>query len=135
MTRLLVIDDDSRSTPALCDCLRQLGCLVLHALPSEDIEECIAEFRPDGIILDLMMPPPQGVGRAELGSGYTTGAYLCREVIAKAAPSVPFVILTGADPSCTPVARAMDTLRGLDGFRGLLEKTGDEKYVLKKLFG
>ena len=58
--RVLLVDDDDFGRKAMCDGLVQNGWEVTEAANGRVALECLAQARPDLIILDLMMPEMDG---------------------------------------------------------------------------
>jgi len=60
MPTILVVDDNAVSRELLRFVLRPLGYAFLEAGSGAEALEKIAEARPDIVLLDLEMPPPDG---------------------------------------------------------------------------
>jgi len=58
--RVLVVDDEEYITDLLGTALRFVGCDVRVATTGQEALAQIAEFSPEMILLDVMMPPPDG---------------------------------------------------------------------------
>ena len=82
--RILVFDEDTKHMPIICDVLRQKGHSVVQVTDWKEIEQSISDFKPEGLVIDLMMPsldcPPD-----TCSGGYTTGAYIYKNIIHKVA--------------------------------------------------
>jgi EAL domain-containing protein (putative c-di-GMP-specific phosphodiesterase class I) len=59
--RLLVIDDNPDLTSLIRQFAGELGCDTRAACGQHEIEPAVQEFKPDAIVLDLMMPDTDGV--------------------------------------------------------------------------
>jgi len=59
--RILVVDDDQDSVDLLREWLTMTGYDVLSAATGQEALQRIARDRPDLILLDLMIPPPDGL--------------------------------------------------------------------------
>jgi CheY-like chemotaxis protein len=65
--RVLVVDDEPQITSLLKLCLERLGSyVVLAENDSSRVMKVAREFRPDVIVLDIMMPEPDGSELAAL---------------------------------------------------------------------
>lgn len=130
--RILVVDEDRKHMPQVCDVLRALGHDVLHIPDWRQIQVELRAFKPEGIVLDLMIPA-SGLPLNECGHGYTTGEYIYKTLIAPIAPDVPFVVLSAADQSVSFVEAATERLRKLSPCRAILEKPCDERSIVVHL--
>ena len=130
--RLIVIDEDLRSVPHICDELRQSGHDVIQIADWHEIKEKLPPFSPNGILLDLMIPaidlPANGCA-----SGFTTGAYLYREVIHPLAQGVPFVVYTSAPLTLSVVKSALEQLLAFGEYAGAISKGEDVEKVVALL--
>src|SRR5438876_4101401 len=87
---ILVIDDDPNALEIVTCQLEQAGDYRIVTAPGGQAGlECIATQRPDLIILDLMMPQVDGFAVLE---------QLAHD---SSSPSIPIIILTAKDLSCT----------------------------------
>lgn len=59
--RLLVIDDSTEIAQLICTFAEDLGCAARTACGWPEIEDAIANFNPEVIVLDLMMPDADGI--------------------------------------------------------------------------
>jgi DNA-binding response OmpR family regulator len=62
MTCVLVIGDDSWIQWMIADDLADRGYAILTARNEADAVRCVAEVRPDVIVLDMMLAPASGWG-------------------------------------------------------------------------
>src|SRR6266508_6608893 len=58
--RILVVDDEEYITDLLGTALRFVGCDVRVATTGQEALAHVADFSPEMILLDVMMPPPDG---------------------------------------------------------------------------
>lgn len=61
LPRVLVVEDDEALRAGLVDLLVCRGYEVLSATQGEEALECLREFRPDVVLLDLVMPVMDGL--------------------------------------------------------------------------
>ena len=66
MTRVLIVDDDPHIVEMLTEALTATGYEVASATHSLRAFDRAKEFRPDVILMDLMMPYLDGVDQVEL---------------------------------------------------------------------
>ena len=67
--RILIVDDDRESTRLLKILLEKIGYLVLEENDAAKAHQSAHNFRPDLILLDIMMPQRDGVELAsEIGA-------------------------------------------------------------------
>ncbi len=59
--RIILVDDHTLCRSALCDLLTNHGNDVRASDGSDDIPALVAEFQPDLVLLDLLMPAPGGL--------------------------------------------------------------------------
>jgi CheY-like chemotaxis protein/two-component sensor histidine kinase len=92
---VLVVEDESEIRQNLCDCLRQLGCLVIEAVDGLDAIQRFTENHGhiDLVLTDLVMPRMSGhelwrqLSQLDpqlsflFMSGYTEGSALRREIL------------------------------------------------------
>ena len=101
---ILVIDDDKKFSLGLVMVLRRSGYQVLAAYYGVDGLETIREKKPDVILCDMMMPPPNGIQlKRELSNDPENGR-------------IPFIFLTARSAQ-------MDRLVGLE--------SGADDYITK----
>ena len=128
--RLLVLDEDTRSVPHICDEFRDLGHEVLHVSDWRMLPDQVREFAPDGIVLDLMMPR---IGIPATESSYTTGSYVYHRVLHALCPGVPFVVFSAAHLDVAIIKQANRGLGVYAEFRGVLSKGCPLKNVITQL--
>ncbi len=102
LSRVLVVDDDDGVTSVLARGLRRDGYEVTSAPDAQRALELVRGWRPDALVLDVMMPGMDGLA-------------LCRAVRAER-PDVGILLLTAKDASA-------DQVRGLDA--------GADDYLVK----
>jgi len=59
--RVLIVDDDPAVRSLLTKWVIELGCAVTSASGGDDAIRCVEESPCDMVLLDLLMPPPNGV--------------------------------------------------------------------------
>ena len=64
--RVLIVDDEAPITALLEQALEQDGMRVAHARDGIECMNKVASFRPDVIIMDIMMPKLDGVDTTQL---------------------------------------------------------------------
>ena len=79
--RILVVDDEESITHLLCTALRYEGFATASAASGREALSTAAEFRPDLVLLDVMLPDIDGFE-------------VHRRLTASAAPRLPVVFLT-----------------------------------------
>jgi two-component system, OmpR family, response regulator MprA len=102
LVRILVVDDEPSVRDALDRALRMEGYGVQLAGDGEEALDALASSPPDAVVLDLLMPAPDGLE-------------VCRRLRA-AGDRVPVLMLTARD-------RVADRVRGLDA--------GADDYLVK----
>ena len=65
-TRILIVDDEKPITTLLAQTFEQEGHLVATARDGIDCMNQMAAFRPDVVIMDIMMPKLDGVDTTRL---------------------------------------------------------------------
>jgi CheY-like chemotaxis protein len=128
--RLLVVDEDVRSVPHICDDFRDLGHEVLQVVDWHMLRDSISTFRPEGIALDLMMPR---IGIPATESSYTTGSYVYHNVLHPLCPGIPFVVFSAARLDVAIIKQATESLSRYPEFRGVLSKGCPSKSVIAQL--
>lgn len=100
-TRLLVIEDAEAIRVAVASAMRAAGHTVMAVPDGTELERWLAEFRPDLVLLDLMLPGRDGFALLE---------------IIRSSGDTGVIVLTARDAQ-------PDRLRGL--------RTGADDYVVK----
>jgi DNA-binding response OmpR family regulator len=103
--RVLVVEDDLTVAEVVMDYLRHAGLRPRHALDGQSALDLAATWRPDLVVLDLMLP---GIG----------GLEVCRRLRAEQDPQVPLPVIM-----LTALGEESDRVRGLEG--------GADDYVTK----
>jgi two-component system response regulator ResD len=103
--RVLVVEDDLTVAEVVVDYLRHAGLEPRHALDGQSALDLAATWRPDLVVLDLMLP---GIG----------GLEVCRRLRAEQDPQVPLPVIM-----LTALGEESDRVRGLEG--------GADDYVTK----
>lgn len=88
--RILVVDDEANARTALAEILRLEGYAIETAADGRAALECFADFEPDLVLTDVMMPVMNGL---EL-----------LEHVRADHPDVPVVLMAAREPK--PAARA-----------------------------
>ncbi|MBI3297654.1 MAG: response regulator [Elusimicrobia bacterium] len=83
MKRILVVDDDRLILDMVCECLKKAGFSVESAETGVDGLAKAAGFKPDLVVLDLMMPDMHGFD-------------VCQALRKDAAPDAPKVLILTA---------------------------------------
>ena len=99
--RILVVDDDAALAEMLSMVLQGEGFLIEHAYDGLEALERFRSYRPDLVLLDLMLPGLDGIG-------------VCEEI--RAESGVPIIMLTARTDT-------RDVVRGLE--------VGADDYVVK----
>jgi DNA-binding response OmpR family regulator len=98
---VLVVDDSAEMVGLLTAWLEEEGCEVITALSGRQALEAAAEFYPDIVFLDLVLPPPDGF-------------QVCEALKQRLSPEV--ILMTG-------VSNPQNARRGADlGVVALLQK-------------
>lgn len=114
--KILLVDDESDYLETYAGILAAAGFEVLTAETGEDALAAIDGYRPDLVLLDVMLP-----GKS--------GPEVARELSSRGdAKHVPVVFITGLPTF--PEERALD---GLPNVRGVIHKTCRPKTVLERL--
>ena len=103
--RILIVEDDLTVAEVVVDYLRHAGLEPRHALDGQSALEVAATWRPDLVVLDLMLP---GVG----------GLEVCRQLREGRDPQGPLPVIM-----LTALGEESDRVRGLEG--------GADDYVTK----
>jgi two-component system response regulator ResD len=103
--RVLVVEDDLTVAEVVVDYLRHAGLEPRHVLDGQSALDLAAAWRPDLVVLDLMLP---GIG----------GLEVCRRLRAEQDPQVPLPVIM-----LTALGEESDRVRGLEG--------GADDYVTK----
>lgn len=99
--RVLVVDDSEAMVQLLCAWLEEEGCEVMTALSGRQALEAAADFYPDIVFLDLVLPPPDGF-------------QVCEALKHRLSPEV--ILMTG-------MSNSVNATRGADlGVVALLQK-------------
>lgn len=126
--RILILDDDMRDMPHFCDLLRQSGHDVKQIDGWNDLCAVLMDFKPDGIIVDLMIPAI-GLPVEECAGGYTSGAYIYITFIHELTPNIPFIVFSAATMNTFIIQQSIANLKKYSEFRGVLSK-GCEQYEI-----
>lgn len=130
--RILIFDEDTKHLPQLCDVLRQEGHEVTQVMDWKNLETEIAELAPEGIVIDLMIPPLD-LPVSGCSAGYTTGVYVYMTFINKYAPGIPFVVFSGTELGLNFISKEVKKLESYAEFRGVLSKGCDEELIIEFL--
>lgn len=119
--RILVVDEDVRDVPHICDELKQFGHNVRQVTDWESLRGVIADFKPDAMLVDLMIPPI-GLPSDECGGGFTTGAYIYEKIIHDAAPSIPVAVFSSAFLETPIIKHALQRMQQFPEYKGVIPK-------------
>jgi len=131
---ILLVDDNYEDMVHFKDELELEGHRVVHVHDYKELKiECESKNNYDGIILDLMFPPENGIPIKESDYGYRGGQILYNNLIKSSFPEVPFVILTAMDKTTKIFNSILDDLSKLPAFRGVFQKPTEVKNILDAL--
>jgi CheY-like chemotaxis protein len=132
--KILIFDEDTESgiISEFCDRLKNIGEDAIQVSDWKDLEQRILEFKPDALLIDLMIPH-LGLPQNECGDGYTTGAYIYRNKLRDLLPNAPFGVFTAADIKTTRIIKAIELLKQSPQYRGTFEKGEDAEVILGAL--
>jgi CheY-like chemotaxis protein len=119
--RILVLDEDVRDVPHICDEIAQTGHEVRQVSDWKELSDVLAQFKPNAILIDLMIPAV-GLPSNECGGGFTTGAYLYDRIIHGAAPGVPVAVFSSAFLETPIIKQALKRMEQFPEFRGVISK-------------
>mgnify|MGYP000111891389 CR=1 FL=1 len=85
MAKILVVDDEPMLTEAYCTILEHAGHQTKPAYDGEQALEIAKQFKPDVILLDLLMPKKDGIG------------FLKEFQLAKKHPKVKVIVFSNLD--------------------------------------
>lgn len=114
------------------DVLKQNGHDVVQVTDYKDLKQQIEKFKPEGIVIDLMMPIPE-LPQVECRGGYTSGAYIYKTIIHESAKGIPFIVYSAVDPEVTYIRETTEALRTFTEYRGFLAKGCEVKLIVEKL--
>lgn len=95
MARILIAEDEPSIVASLDFLMRHAGHETRHAGDGVAALAAVADFRPDVVILDLMLPRKSGLD-------------VCREIRARADSAATRVLMLTARGSAHDLARGMD---------------------------
>src|SRR3984885_14705853 len=98
--RMLVIDDEEDICEIIAEIAGRHGLEVKTISDTERVAPVLTEFKPDLIMLDLMMPGTDGVELLRLLAEHAKGAKLC--------------MISGSDARVLNSARRLGSAHGLD---------------------
>ncbi|MDP9126855.1 MAG: EAL domain-containing response regulator, partial [Pseudomonadota bacterium] len=98
--RMLVIDDEEDICEIIAEVGTNRGLEVKTLSNTENVSSVLSSFKPDFIMLDLMMPGTDGVELLRLLSEHTKDAKLC--------------LISGSDARVLNSARRLGSAHGLD---------------------
>jgi DNA-binding response OmpR family regulator len=105
VARILIVEDDLTVAEVVVDYLRHAGLEPRHALDGQIALELAATWRPDLVVLDLMLPGMEGLE-------------VCRRLREKQDPQTPLPVIM-----LTALGEESDRVRGLE--------VGADDYVTK----
>ena len=130
--KLLVIDEDTTHVPHIIDEFRQLENEVVQLTDWQGVQTRLGNFRPDALLLDLMMPP-NGLPLDECNAGFTTGAYVYKTELHKLFVGIPFALFSAAYLDAGVIRQADEDLKQFAEYRGLIAKGEDAEDIIRKL--
>jgi hypothetical protein len=95
-----------------------------------ELSIALAQFRPDAILLDLMIPPV-GLPSNDCGGGFTTGAYIYEKMIHDAAVGVPFAVFSSALLTAPLIKDALRRMERFPEYRGVISKGCNPEEVIE----
>jgi PAS domain S-box-containing protein len=137
---VLVVDDDAVSRHVLCEALTSAGLLAVAVASGEAALEELAQWRPSLVLLDLMMPFPDGyeVLRRIRASEKTRDVPVVVLTALDADDEIERAFEAGADDFLRKPFRAVELIARVRGQRGLrfimdelAQKERDAKIVLE----
>lgn len=121
--KLLLVDDNRVDMKEFRDELILDGHEVDHVHDYTELQELCNETKHfDGIILDLMFPPEDGIPILESDFGYRGGQFLYEPLIKKHFPNVPFVILTAMDETTSIYQQVIKNMSQYKSYSGCFQK-------------
>lgn len=131
--RILLIDDNKNDMKPFCDELILEGHDILQAFCLDDIKQIIDNKEIfDGIILDLMFPPKNGIPIDESEYGYLGGKYIYQKYLIKEYKDIPFLILTAMDESTKMYQDVKDKFTKMyNSFLGIFQKPVEIDDIIK----
>jgi CheY-like chemotaxis protein len=130
--RILVLDEDSRDVPHICDEIAQSGHKVQQVTDWKDVQTVLHQFKPDALLIDLMIPAV-GLPSNECGGGFTTGAYIYETMTHDSAPGIPFAVFSSAFLETTLIKDALKRMEKFPEYRGVLSKECNPDEVIALL--
>jgi CheY-like chemotaxis protein len=91
--RILFIEDDKFTLEQLQIALEDYDYDIIPASSAVKAMDLINRMNFDGVLLDIMMPPPEDIDPELVGNGRTTGVEICRR-IKHLKPDLPIVVLS-----------------------------------------
>jgi len=81
MARVLVVDDESQMREVLCQALKRRGHSVDQAADGHQALQRLAEYQPDLVITDLVMPEMEGIETIQ--------------ALRRKCPAIPIIAISG----------------------------------------
>jgi CheY-like chemotaxis protein len=128
--RILVVDEDNLDVPHICDEIRQSGHQVLQVADWKQLSAVVPDFKPDAILLDLMIPAI-GLPSNECGGGFTTGAYIYEKMLHDLTPGVPFAVFSSAFLETSIIKQALKRLEQFPEYKGTISKGCNPEEIIQ----
>ena len=89
--RILVVDDDDESRAQFVDALRKVGYEVAEAWGAVQGMRLMLAYRPDAVVLDLVLPDGHGIEVGRAMRAIVTTSRTCVVAVTSSATSIAFV--------------------------------------------
>ena len=134
--KLLLVDDNYVDMKEFRDELILDNHEVDHVHDYKELQKLCNETKHfDGIILDLMFPPGDGIPIHKSDLGYRGGQFLYESLIKKKFPNVPFVILTAMDETTSIYQQVVENMSQYKAYRGCFQKPVEIHELIEAFYG